>query len=178
MKVTVISRDGVNETTYYSGYYNAVQWVEEGKVGLEIWVDHDKKVSPFYPILSALALLGPGDLHASGVVTGYFVNLGDSARTISDFRVYHERSGEIIDVEPVIELEARSVNTVLPGTIPIANYGTSVELEAKFSIDGAEQRIPLVVRRLTSSELPHVRGSMPWFQPPYFPFDPPLSTDF
>lgn len=178
MTVTSMGANGTRETKVYSEYYSSVDWVVDGKVGLEIWIDHEKKVGPLYSLQRSLGLLGPSDLYAKGMVTGYFVNLDESPKKISDFKVIYGKSNQELVIDSVIELPGRAVTRVLPGKFEISNYGTKVELKAEFLIDGVAYSIPLTANRLTYKEMDGIRESFPWFQEPYYPFDPPLSQNF
>lgn len=173
---TTVYKDGASETTYYSKYYSSVSWVIEGEVGVEVWLDHDKQVGPFYSLQQSMGWLGPGDLEADGIVTGYLVNLSATPRQVSDFRIVYGRAGQGLEAKGDIDLAPRTVTRVLPGSMTIPNYGTKVRLTAEFVLDGTEYSIPLVAERKTQQELSHLRSDFPWFQPPYFPFDPPLTN--
>lgn len=178
MTTTSMGADGARETKTYSKYYSSVDWVIDGKVGLEIWIDHEKKVGPLYPLQRSLGMLGPSDLYARGIVTGYFVNLDESSKNISDFQIVYGRSNQRLVIEGDSELAGRSVMRVLPGSMEISNYGTRIDLKAEFSVDGVAYSIPLTANRLTDKEMNGIRASFPWFQDPYYPFDPPLSQNF
>jgi|SRR5690554_182031 len=178
MTVTGMGADGTRETKVYSKYYSSVDWVVDGKVGLEIWIDHEKKVGPLYPLQRSLGMLGPSDLYAKGIVTGYFVNLDESPKQITDFQVVYGRSNKELVVDSVIDLPGRAVTKVLPGNVEISNYGTKVELKVEFLIDGVAHSIPLTANRLTYKEMDGIRESFPWFQEPHYPFYPPLSQNF
>lgn len=175
MTGTTINEQGVREVKTYTKYYNFTDWVVEGEVGIEVWVDHDKKVSPFYSLQRSMGLLGPSDLQAKGLVTGYIVNLDQSAKKISDLKVINVKSSQTLQVKSDIELDARSVTRVLPGNFDIPNYGTSIDLRIEFLMDGIPQVMLLSLKRLTEQEMHGVRAAMPWFKEPYFPFDPPLT---
>ena len=121
-------------------------------------------------------MAGPSDLEASGIVTGYVVNLDEATRHLSDFCILHAGGGDGITVEQDFELDARSVTQLFPGSIPISNYGTQVSVTAEFMLDGDEYSMPLVANRLTGEELDNLRSDFPWFQAPYYPFDPQLTN--
>ena len=68
------------------------------------------------------------------------------------------------------------------GSIPIFAYGTEIPVVIKVDVDGlAPKTLKLTVPRLQEAQLavfgPNSKGRppYPWFQEPYFPFDPPLS---
>ncbi|MFG1496633.1 hypothetical protein ABMA57_08365 [Saccharospirillum sp. HFRX-1] len=180
---TTTFKDGVRETTYYSKYYSSVSWVIEGEVGVEVWLDHDKKVSAFYSLQQSMGWLGPSDLEAQALVTGYLVNLTDTPRRVTDFKVIYGRGISTLEAEEaeeaeeaVIALTPHTVTRVLPGTFTIMNYRTQIPVTAEFVLDGTSYSIPLSAERLTIEEVSSPRIDFPWFKPPYYPFDPPLTN--
>lgn len=176
MTVTTFN-NGVRETTYYTKYYSSVSWVIEGEVGVEVWLDHDKKVSAFYSLQQSMGWLGPSDLDANALVTGYLVNLTDTPRQVTDFKVIYGRGISTLEAEEsVIELIPHSVTRVLPGTFSIINYRTQIPVTAEFILDGKSYSIPLSAERIKAEEMSSLRSDFPWFQPPYYPFDPPLTN--
>lgn len=173
---TTLFKGGKSETIYWSKYYSSASWVVEGEVGVEVWLDHDKKVSPLYSFQDWMGILGPGDLKANGIVTGYLVNLSEAPRQVSGFRVIPHRADQPVALEQTIELDPHTVTQVHPGTVPIANYGREVGFTVELNLDGTEYSIPLKAQRLTREDMVNLRGDFPWFQAPYFPFDPPLTN--
>ncbi|MFG1495467.1 hypothetical protein ABMA57_02460 [Saccharospirillum sp. HFRX-1] len=173
---TTSFKNGRSETVYWSKYYSSASWVIEGEVGVEVWLDHDKKVSPLYSFQDWMGILGPGDLKANGIVTGYLINLSEAPRQVFRFRVIPDRADQPVNLEQAIQLDPHTVTQVHPGTFPIANYGTEVGLTVELDLDGIEYHIPLKAQRLTREDMVDLRGDFPWFQEPYFPFDPPLAN--
>jgi len=174
---TTVFKDGMRETTHYSKYYSSVSWVIEGEVGVEVWLDHDKEVSAFYSLQQSMGWLGPNDLEAKALVTSYLVNLTDTPRQVTDFKVIYGRGISTLEAEEaVIELNPHTVTRVLPGTFTIMNYRTQIPVTAEFVLDGTSYSIPLSAERLTMQEVSSPRIDFPWFKPPYYPFDPPLTN--
>ncbi|MCH8544877.1 MAG: hypothetical protein LAT61_15045 [Alcanivorax sp.] len=175
MTRTSINESGNRESVTYTKYYSAGEWAVPGEIGLEIWMDHEKKVGPFYSIQRALGALGPNDLRAEGLVTIYFVNLDDSPRRVTDINVSLVRgAAEPLEVES-LELAPRSVTKAVPGRFPISNYGTEAAVSVQFRIDDLPLSTSTTLRRLTHAELQDPRKDFPYFQAPYYPFDPPLA---
>jgi|GEM_PF-7083611 hypothetical protein len=64
--MTVRTYDGAtgkSETTQYSKYYDAGDWIIEGKLGMSVVVDHEKKNIPvLHGLQRSIGALGPGEL--------------------------------------------------------------------------------------------------------------------
>lgn len=174
MTVSTMSKDGRVETKNYTKYYSVAEWAAVGEVGMEIWIDHEKEVSPLYPLQQATGTLGPSDLHATGLITVYFVNLEKKPMQVTDLNVSLAQAKETPLVVKSLELGPRSVTRVVPGRIPISNYGTEVALSVQFKLNGVQHSTSPTVHRRTDSEMQNPAKDFPWFQPPYYPFVPPL----
>lgn len=169
---------GHYEVKNYSGFYNAYDWLEEGKSGFELWVDHDKKVSP---ILSSLQRAE--DMKAEGILTFYFVNLEPSTKSLIFTAVKEENGATVPMPLPKLQIRPRSHTSVKLGSIPIPNYRTSLNLFIQFKVDGIQYERQLVVKRLMDSEVAQYSGRIglppyPWFKAPHYPFVPPLSQNY
>ena len=180
------SKTGEYEKRVYSKFYNAAEWVQEGKLGLELWVDHEKKVMPVvHQAQQALGLLGPSDVEATGLVTLYFVNLDSVGKAVrvAGFTTPAPRPGTVAELPKVIRLEPRSHTSLVVGKIPISNYGVSIEATVEFSVDEVSYSKSLKAKRLTEIEMAQYSGqsgrpSYPWFVAPYYPFNPPLARRY
>ncbi len=169
-------KTGRHEKTIYTKYYSVGEWAALGQVGLEIWIDHEKTVGPLYGIQQATGALGPSDLHATGLITTYFVNLEQKPRTITGLMI-SSTSGKRASEQPQeLQLAPRSVHQLVVGRVPIPNYETEVKLSVQYMLDGVPQSISPILRRRTETEMQHPRKDFPWFQPPYFPFEPPIAN--
>jgi hypothetical protein len=175
MTVTTIDRSGRTETKTYTNHYIAGEWAVPGEVGLEVWIDHEKKVGPLYGLQRATGTLGPSDLNATGLVTVYFVNLETKPMQVTDLGI-SLTDGKVAPLQiQSLDLAPRALTKVVPGSFPISNYGTAVGLSVQFKLDGVLHSASPTLHRLTESEMPHPRKDFPWFKAPYFPFDPPLA---
>ena len=175
MTVTTTDKSGRLETKQYTKYYSVGEWAVPGQIGLEVWIDHEKKVSPLYPIQLATGTLGPSDLSATGLITVYFVNLEQRHRQVTDLVVSRTlRKPESVQIGS-IELAPRALNKVVLGRLPIPNYGTKMDLSIQFKLDGVPHSTSPTLHRRTVTEMQDPAKDFPWFQPPYYPFDPPLA---
>lgn len=175
MSVTTIDRSGRSETKTYTKNYSVGEWVLPGQVGIEIWIDHEKEVSPLYPLQQATGTLGPSDLSATGLITIYFVNLEQKPRQVTDIAISLARGkGETLRGESS-ELAPRALTKNVPGRVAISNYGTEVTLNVQFKLDGVVHTTSPTLKRRTDAEMREPAKGFPWFQPPYYPFNPPLS---
>jgi hypothetical protein len=180
------SKTGVYEKRVYTKFYNASEWVEEGKLGLEVWVDHEKKVIPVvHQAQQALGLLGPGDVEASGLVTLYFVNLdtNDKVVHVTGITSSSPRSGVTLELPIQTQLKSRSHTQLVVGRVPISNYGTYIDVVIEFSVNGVKHSRKLTAKRLTEIEMAQYSGRdghppYPWFSSPYYPFNPPLTQHY
>jgi len=175
MTVTTMDKSGRTETKTYTKYYGVGDWVATGQVGIEIWIDHEKEVSPLYSLQVATGTLGPSDLEATGLVTVYVVNLEQRQRQITDLVVSRARGKEGVLQISSSDLAPRAISKIVPGRLPISNYGTEVPLSVQFKLDGVAYSKSLTVKRRTETDEVRPAKDFPWLQAPYFPFDPPLS---
>jgi len=175
MTVTTIDKTGRSATKQYTKNYSVGEWASPGKVGLEIWIDHEKEVSPLYPLQQATGTLGPSDLYATGLITIYFVNLEQSPHQVTDLVVLPARGkAEPLKVQSV-EISPRALTKVVLGRIPISNYGTEVDLSVQFKLDGVVHSTTPKLHRRTETEMQSPTKGFPWFEAPYYPFNPPLA---
>ncbi len=181
ISTTMDGKTGKTETKVFSGFYNAADWIEEGNLGLEVWIDHKKDVIPLLNSLQqATGTLGPSDMRADGLITLYFVNLQQKERRIQNIsvRTLRNEPGSIGTQSAVGR--PRAVNRAVLGTVPISNYAQDVSLTIKFDVDGVPYEKVMKVKRLTQTEMdvfstPGAKAPYPWFTAPYYPFDPPMS---
>ncbi|PTY36454.1 hypothetical protein BGP77_03910 [Saccharospirillum sp. MSK14-1] len=173
---TTVFKDGTSETIHYTKDYVGGSWVIEGEIVVEVWLEHDKQVGPFYGLQQSMGWLGPSDLEANAGVSVYLVNFTDTPREVTDLKVVYGFNGVNIEAEEVvIELIPRSYTQVLPGTITIPNYRRQVGVISEFTLDGSDYSVPVSAIRLTAEGASSERVDFPWFKPPYYPFDPPLT---
>jgi hypothetical protein len=175
MSVTTIDKSGRSETKNYTKNYSIGEWVSPGQVGIEIWIDHEKEVSPLHSLQQATGTLGPSDLRATGLITVYFVNLEQRPREVTDIVVSNIRGkDEPLQVKSS-QLAPRALTKIVPGRVSISNYGTDVPLSVQFKLDGVAYSTSPTLKRRTDVEMQNPTKGFPWFEPPYYPFNPPLS---
>ncbi len=163
----MVSIEADGKRTNYSKYYDLGVWLEEGKLGLQVTVDHGPLPNPRLVI-------------ATGTVTLYLVNLETRPRQIRGLSVATMKNEKSLSQESSAVALQRARTKVPLGTIPIFDYGHEVPLTITIEVDGLPPKImKLTVPRLTEQQLeafgPKGRPPYPWFQAPYFPFEPPLS---
>jgi hypothetical protein len=163
----MVSYEAGGKQTNYSKYYDLGVWLEEGKLGLQVAVDHGPTPNPRLVI-------------ATGSVTLYLVNLETKPRQIRSLSVVTAKNERSLPQEASAVAAQRARTRVPLGTIPIFDYGTEIPLTITIDVDGAAPKtMKLTVPRLTEQQLevfgPKGRPPYPWFQTPYFPFEPPLS---
>lgn len=163
----MVSHVAGGERVIYSKYYDLGVWLDEGKLGLQVAVDHGPTPNPRLVI-------------ATGTVTIYLINLEMKPRQVRGLSVATAKNERSLpqDVTAVAAQRARA--KVALGTIPIFDYGTEIPLTVTVDVDGsAPKTMKLTVPRLTEQQLevfrPNGRPPYPWFQAPYFPFEPPLA---
>jgi hypothetical protein len=164
-QMTSYGPDGTR--TVYSKYYDKGVWLEEGRLGLQLVVDHG-------------AAPNPNVVVADGLVTIYLVNLEDRPREIQSLAVSTPRHEKLLRQDLRVVALKRSRTKVPMGTIPIFDYGTEIPLTVTFQIDGGpQQTLNVTLPRITDPQLKArdsgERPPYPWFEAPYFPFTPPLS---
>lgn len=179
---TIDGKTGRTETRTYSKFYNAATWVEESKLGLEVWVDHEKGVIPIlHSIQQATGTLGSSDLRATGLITIYFVNLDQVPKVVRISAVTTSSKERASPLPPEITVQPRSRAKLEAGRVPIFNYATYVDLNIDYTVDGINHSQLLKLSRLTDTQMENYSGPSgknppyPWFKAPYFPFVPPLS---
>lgn len=165
---------GQYEAKHYSGFYIAYGWLDEGKLGFELWMDHDKKVVP---------LMRSDDTKATGTLTLYMVNLEQSAKTATFTSVRTASNVLATNLPNSLQIQPRSHTAIKLGSIPILNYGRQTDVVIEFSVDGVRHEKHLELKRLTETEMELYSGRSglppyPWFKPPYHPFKPPLAQQY
>ena len=157
-------------TIIYSKYYDVGVWLEEGKLGLQVVIDHEMTS-------------GPNAGQATGKVTLYLVNLSSESIAVSGISLTTDWNKKALLAERPVTAPSRARTRVSLGVIPISNYGTDVEVVVRCNLEGSPQRVlNLSVPRLTEQQVATSfgRGSRPpypWFAAPYYPFDPPLKIN-
>lgn len=181
ISTTMDGKTGKTETKVFSGFYNAAEWIEEGNLGLEVWIDHKKDVVPLLNALQqATGTLGPNDMRADGLITLYFVNLQQKERKIQNISARTIRNESASSGTQSTVGRPRALNKAVLGTVPISNYAHDVSLTIKFEVDGVAYEKVMKVKRLTQTEMdvfssPGGKAPYPWFAAPYYPFNPPIS---
>jgi hypothetical protein len=161
----MVSVDADGKRTNYSKYYDLGVWLEEGKLGLQVVIDHGPLPNPRLVI-------------ATGTVTLYLVNLETRPRQIRGLSVVTNKNEKSLPLESSALALQRARTRVPLGTIPIFDYGKEVPLTITIEVDGSPPKIvKLIVPRITEQQAFWLKGPppYPWFKAPYFPFDPPLS---
>ncbi len=170
----------------YSKFYDAGDWLDEGKLGLQIAIIHEKKVVPvLYDLQKGLdavgvpGALGKDDQIASGVITFYLMNLELQNRSLRLLRVTSGTRELTLNGAKNIVAGARSQTRIDLGLVPILNYGTEVQLDVEYELNGVTNAKTLVLKRRTDREMEQYfsrsgRPPYPWYQAPHYPFRPPL----
>ena len=189
LESAVDPQSGRRQVREYSRFYDAGEWLEVGKLGLQLAITHEKTFIPVvYDVQKALdaigvpgvfEVLGQNDQHATGTITFYFMNLELQNRPLQVLRV----SSGALEPTPAgakqVIAGARSQTRVDMGRVPILNYGKEVRLSVKYEIDGITTAKSFALKRRTAEELEtyfsrNGRPPYPWYQAPYYPFRPPL----
>jgi hypothetical protein len=171
---------GRTVTTQYTKFYAVGEWLKEGELGLDAWIDHEKDAVPFFDSLRrATGTLGSDDLKATGLVTLYFVNLSNVAVPIRVLKVANKLGEPALSQPNAIDLAPRSVTRMVVGRFPILNYATEVKVSVDYETSGQTQAKEITIKRLSDIEYGRYSGRSgrppyPWFSAPYFPFDPPM----
>lgn len=189
LESAVDPQSGRRQVREYSRFYDAGEWLEVGKLGLQLAITHEKTFIPVvYDVQKALdaigvpgvfEVLGQNDQHATGTITFYFMNLELQNRPLQVLRV----SSGALEPTPAgakqVIAGARSQTRVDMGRVPILNYGKEVRLSVEYEIDGITTAKSFALKRRTAEELEtyfsrNGRPPYPWYQAPYYPFRPPL----
>ena len=178
---------GRRETIEYTKFYDAGGWLQDGKIGLQLAVTHEKKFVPvLYDVQKGLDAVGvPGALtkdddKATGVVTFYLVNLDLYNRTVRLLRVYSGAQESPPSAAKTITAGARSQTRADIGSLTIANYGKELQLNLDYELDGIISTKSFVLKRRTDREMEAYFSRSgtppyPWYKAPYYPFRPPLT---
>jgi len=111
---------------------------------------------------------------ATGLITVYFVNFEQRPRQVTDIVISNARGkDEPLQVKSS-QLAPRALTKIVPGRISISNYGTEVPLSVQFKLAGVAYSTSPTLKRRTHAEMQQPAKDFPWFQPPYYPFSPPL----
>jgi hypothetical protein len=152
----------------YSKYYDTGFWLEEGKLGLQVVTDHE-------PTSGANAAL------ASGKITIYLINLEQKPTEVRSL-VISDKQGKVksLPEEQAVTAKARSRTKAALGQLRIFNYGESLDLIVQYELaNGTKQTKEILLKRRTVQEIEKYFGAKgkppyPWFEAPYFPFNPPF----
>jgi hypothetical protein len=178
---------GRRETVEYSKFYDAGGWLEDGKIGLQLAVTHEKKFVPvLYDVQKGLDAVGvPGALakdddKATGVITFYLVNLELYNRAVRLLRVYSATQESTPSAAKTVTAGARTQTRVDIGSVTIPNYGKELLLNVDYELDGIISTKSFVLKRRTDREIEVYFSRSgtppyPWYQAPYYPFRPPLA---
>ena len=178
---------GRREVREYTRYYDAGGWLEDGKLGLQLAMTHEKKFVPvLYDLQKGLdavgvpGALGKDDDKATGIVTFYLVNLDLHNRPFRLLRVTGGTQASPPSVARTVLAGARTRTRVEIGNFTIPNYGKEVEFSVQFELDGIISTKSFMLKRRTDREIEAYFSRSgtppyPWYQAPYFPFRPPLA---
>ena len=170
----------------YSKFYDAGEWLDEGKLGLQLTITHEKKFVPvLYDLQKGLNAVGvPGalgrdDQNATGIITFYLLNLELQNRSMRLLRVSSGTQEAAASSAKNITAGARTQTRMDIGSVPILNYGKAVTLNVEYELDGIANAKSFVLKRRTDREMEEYfsrngRPPYPWYQAPYYPFRPPL----
>ena len=179
-------QSGRKELREYSRFYDAGDWLEEGKLGLQLVASHEKKVIPvLYDLQKGLdaagvpGVLGHDDQIATGFITFYLVNLESQNRTLRLLRVASSTQNTVLNSLKTIVAQARAQTRIDLGSTPILNYGTELRLSVEYELEGVPNAKTFVLKRRTDREMEQYfsrsgRPPYPWYNAPHYPFQPPL----
>lgn len=182
-------QSGRRHVREYSRFYDTGEWLQEGKLGLQLAITHEKTFIPIvYDVQKALDAIGvPGafevfgqtDQQAVGKITFYFVNLELQNRRVQVLRVSSATQERTPGGAKEVIAGARTQTPVAMGSVPILNYGKQIQLNVEYEIDGITTTKSFMLQRRTAEELETYfsragRPPYPWYQAPYYPFRPPL----
>ncbi len=180
------AQSGRKELREYSKFYDAGEWLDEGKLGLQLAIAHEKKFVPvLYDLQKGLDAVGvPGalgrdDQNATGIITFYLLNLELQNRSIRLLRVSSGTQEAAASGARNITAGARTQTRMDIGSVPILNYGKAVTLNVEYELDGITNAKSFVLKRRTDREMEayfsrNGHPPYPWYQAPYYPFRPPL----
>jgi hypothetical protein len=165
---TITGNDGTKQQ--YSRYYDAGDWLEEGKLGLTVVLDHEMTSGANAP-------------EATGKVTLYLLNLDSTPVTVRSLIVSTPQQQQSLASAQSAVAKMRSRTRVNFGKVPLPNNATEVRLFVQYQLEGADKIVKeFVVKRRTPDELTlyfsgrGVPPPYPWFRAPYYPFSPPLMS--
>ena len=182
-------QSGRRQVREYSRFYDTGDWLQEGKLCLQLAIIHEKTFIPIvYDVQKALdaigvpgvfEVLGQNDQHATGVITFYFVNLELQNRPLQVLRVSSGTQEPTPGGAKQVIAGARTQTRVNMGSVPILNYGKEVKLSVEYELDGITTAKSFVLKWRTAEELEtyfsrNGRPPYPWYQAPYYPFRSPL----
>ena len=149
-------QSGRKELREYSRFYDAGDWLEEGKLGLQLVASHEKKVIPvLYDLQKGLdaagvpGVLGHDDQIATGFITFYLVNLESQNRTLRLLRVASSTQNTVLNSLKTIVAQARAQTRIDLGSTPILNYGTELRLSVEYELEGVPNAKTFVLKRRT-----------------------------
>lgn len=163
----MISYGPDGKQTIYSKYYDTGFWLDEGKLGLQVVADHEMTS-------------GPNAAAATGKLTIYLINLEQKPTEVRSLVVSGRRKLQSLPNEQTLTAKARSRTRAEFGQLHISNYGERLDLIVQYELaNGTKQTKEIVLNRRTEQEIEKYFGSKgrppyPWFETPYFPFNPPF----
>ena len=179
-------QSGRKELREYSKFYDAGDWLLEGRLGLQIAIAQEKKFIPLlYDLQKGLdaagvpGVLGQDDQSATGLITFYLVNLELQNRPLKLLRVSSGTQERTPAGGKDVIAGARTQTRVDMGSVPILAYGKEVTLSVEYELEGITDVKTFWLKRRTDREIEvyfsrNARPPYPWFQAPYYPFRPPL----
>ena len=162
------------ETRVYTRYFDAGDWLEEGKLGLQVVVEQEKSAVPLlYSLHQMTGIFGQSDLEARGNVTLVFWNLDSQERTVKVASVRNLRQPSAITTQQAVKAGGRKRSPLNAGVLKIPDSATEFKVEVEYEIDGAGGRKEFLLKRRTEDELarffgPDGRPPYPWFEAPYY----------
>ncbi len=156
-------QSGRRHVREYSRFYDTGEWLQEGKLGLQLAITHEKTFIPVvYDVQKALdaigvsgafEVFGQNDQHATGMITFYFVNLELQNRRVQVLRVSSATQERTPGGAKEVIAGARTQTPVAIGSVPILNYSKEVKLNVEYEIDGITTAKSFVLKRRTAEEL-------------------------
>ena len=141
------------ETSTYSKYYTAYDWIIKDALRLTVVVDHEKINIPIvYGVQQNLGLLGQSDFDAKGKVAISIWNQSSSPKSAKILRI--NSKNQTLDVSQTLHAPAGSLSKIIkPGSIEISNFGTEIPVKVHYELDGKKGVLTLLLKRKTYAEL-------------------------
>lgn len=163
----MISYGPDGKQTLYSKYYDTGFWLEDGKLGLQVVADHEMTS-------------GPNAAAATGKITIYLINLEQKPTELRSLVISDRQKVKSLPSEQTLKAKPRSRTKAEFGQLSIFNYGEKLDLIIQYELaNGTKKTKEVVLTRRTEQEIakyfgPKGRPPYPWFEAPYFPFNPPF----